>query len=176
MEHVTAGLNLSTVKPVLWELEDISASGFLSILPPQGSENLRIGSLLGVQPAGVSNWGAAMVRRMSRDADNQMHIGVEMLANQVVCVALMQSDSSDSGDFEAGQLALWLYSKQIDTTGEVKLLMQVDSFSANRSLQTEINEKSYLLIPSGLVEKGVDYDLAKFRLVEQEGSHLEDLY
>lgn len=176
VEHITAGLNLSTVKSVLWELEDISASGFLTILPPQGFENLRIGSLLGVQPAGVSNWGVAMVRRMSRDENNQLHVGVEMLANQIACVALMQSGSSDSGFFEEGQLALWLYSKQTDTTGEVQLLMHVDSFSANRSLQTEIDEKSYLLIPNGLVGKGVDYDLAKFRLIEQEGSHTEESY
>lgn len=175
VEHITAGLNLSKAKPVQWELEDISANGFLTILPPQGFDGLRIGSLLGVQPAGVSNWGAAMVRRMSRDEVGQLHIGVEMLSNQIACVALMQSGAA-SGYFEEGQLALWLYAKQADTSGEVQLLMRVDAFSDSRSLQTEIDEKSYLLIPAGLVEKGSDYDLAKFRLVEQEGSHHDESY
>ncbi len=175
VEHITAGLNLSTAKPVQWELEDISANGFLTILPPQGFDGLRIGSLLGVQPAGVSNWGAAMVRRMSRDEAGQLHIGVEMLANQIACVALMQSGAA-SGYFEEGQLALWLYAKQVDASGEVQIIMHVDAFSDGRSLQTEIDEKNYLLIPTGLVEKGADYDLAKFRLVEQEGSHHDESY
>ncbi len=176
VEHITAGLNLSVAKPVKWELEDISASGFLTILPPQGFENLRIGSLLIVQPAGVSNWGAAMVRRMSRDESGQLHVGAEMLANQIACVALMQSGSSGSGFFEEGQIALWLYEKQAESSGEVRLLMHVDAFSDSRSLQTELDEKSYLLIPNGLLEKGADYDLAKFRLVEQEGSHNDESY
>jgi hypothetical protein len=176
VEHITAGLNLSTAKPVQWELEDISANGFLTILPPQGFDSLRIGSLLGVQPAGVSHWGAAMVRRLSRDEDNQLHVGVEMLANQIACVALSQSGSAGGGFFEDGQLALWLYPKQGSSSGETQLLMHVDAFSTSRSLQTEIDEKSYLLIPNGLLAKGVDYDLAKFRLVEQEGSHHDESY
>ncbi len=61
-------------------------------------------------------------------------------------------------------------------SGEVQILMHVDAYSDGRSLQTEIDEKSFLLIPIGLVEKGADYDLAKFRLVEQEGSHHDESY
>ena len=176
VEQITAGLNLSSTKPLQWELEDISANGFLTILPPQGFENLRIGSLLGVQPAGVSNWGVAMVRRMSRDDDGQRHIGTEVLANQIACVPLMQSGNTGSGYFEEGQLALWLYPKQVGVSGEVQLIMHRDAYSDNRSLQTEIDEKNYLLIPNGLLEKGTDYDLAKFRLIEQEGSHHDESY
>jgi hypothetical protein len=176
VEQITAGLNLGSAKPLHWELEDISANGFLTILPPQGFENLRIGSLLGVQPAGISNWGAAIVRRMSRDDDGRRHVGTEVLANQVACVPLMQSGNAGGGYFEEGQLALWLYPKQVGVSGEVQLLMHADAYSDSRSLQTEIDEKSFLLIPAGLVEKGVDYDLARFRLVEQEGSHHDESY
>lgn len=176
VEQITAGLNLGGAKPLQWELEDISANGFLTILPPQGFENLRIGSLLGVQPAGVSNWGAAIVRRMSREDDGQRHIGAEVLANQIACAPLMQSGNAGSGYFEEGQLALWLYPKQVGVSGEVQLLMHADAYSDSRSLQTEIDERNYLLIPNGLIEKGADYDLAKFRLVEQEGSHHDESY
>jgi hypothetical protein len=48
------------------------------------------------------------------------------------------------------------------------LLMQADTFSANRSLKIQLDGKNYLLIPGGLQEKGLDYDLAKFKLIEQE--------
>jgi hypothetical protein len=175
VDFISAGLNLEAAKPVQWELEDISANGFLTLLPPDGISDLRIGSLLGVQPAGVSVWGAALVRRMSRDADNRLHLGVEILANQVVCAALSQSGAA-TGYFEEGQLALWLYDKQPSPAGEVRLLLAADVFSMARSLQTEVDEKSYLLIPAGLLEKGTDYDLARFRVVEQEGVHHEESY
>ena len=176
MEKIMGGLNLSSMKYLNWELEDISANGFLTVLPPQGFEKLRIGNLLGVQPAGISHWGAAIVRRMSRDREGKFHVGAEVLANQVACVALMQSGNAAGGYFEDGQLALWLYPKQVGISGEVQLLMHTDVYSDIRSLKTEIDEKSYLLIPNGLVGKGADYDLAKFRLVEQEGSHHDESY
>jgi hypothetical protein len=35
-------------------------------------------------------------------------------------------------------------------------------------LQVQLDGKNYLLMPNGLQEKGLDYDLAKFRFVVQE--------
>jgi len=46
--------------------------------------------------------------------------------------------------------------------------MKADTFSASQSLKIELGEKKYLLIPTGLQEKGLDYDLAKFKVIEQE--------
>jgi len=46
--------------------------------------------------------------------------------------------------------------------------MKADTFSSHRSLQIHLNGKNYLLVPNGLQEKGIDYDLAKFRIMEQE--------
>ena len=167
IERTDVGLNFSDEQPALWELEDISVSGFFTVLPTQGADGLRIGSLLGVQPDGVPHWGVAVVRRLMRDDANRLHVGVEMLANQIAGVALSQSGGGSEG-FEDGQPALWLQAKQGAPQGEVNLLMKGDTFSAHRSLQTQLDGKNYLLIPNGLQEKGLDYDLAKFRIVVQE--------
>jgi len=48
--------------------------------------------------------------------------------------------------------------------------MKADTFSPHRSLQTRLDGKNYLLIPILLQEKGDDYDLVRFRLIEQESS------
>jgi hypothetical protein len=168
IERTDVGLNFNEEQPALWEVDDISISGFFTVLPVQGTDGLRIGSLLGVQPDGVPHWGVAVVRRLMRDDANQLHVGVEMLANQIIGVALSQSGGGGGGEFEDGQPALWLQAKQGAPSGEVSLLMKVDTFSAHRSLQTQMDGKSYLLIPSGLLEKGLDYDLAKFRIIVQE--------
>ena len=142
------------------------------MLPAQGTDGIRIGSLLGVQPDGVRHWGAAVVRRLMRDDANQLHAGAEMLANQIAGVALSQSGGG-AGGFEDGQPALWLQAKPGESSGEAQLLMKTDMFSAHRSLQISLDGKNYLLIPIGLQEKGIDYDLARFRLIEQESGSEE---
>ena len=150
--------------PACWVTEEISVGGFSSALP-SGSDGIGIGSLLGIQPEGMSHWGVAVVRRLLRDDANQMHAGAEILANHVACVYLNQNGSEPDGD----QPALWLYPKQGEQSGGTQLLlMKADTFSASQSLKVELNEKRYLLIPTGLNEKGLDYDLAKFKVIEQE--------
>lgn len=164
IERSDAGLQFNQEDPAHWLTEEISAGGFSSALPT-GSDGIGIGSLLGIQPEGMSHWGVAVVRRLLRDDVNQLHAGAEILANRVAGVHLNQSGS----ELGAGQPALWLYAKQGELSGGTQLLlMKADTFSANRSLKIQLDEKNYLLIPSGLQEKGLDYDLAKFKLVEQE--------
>ena len=169
VEHTDAGLNFSEEPPLRWEVEDISADGFRTVLPLRGSDAIRIGSLLGIQPEGVAHWGVAIVRRLRRDNANQLHAGVEMLANRIAGVALIPSGGGVRGG-ENEQPALWLYGKSGEQTGEVRLLMKADTFSNNRSWQTRLEGKNYLLIPGGLQEKSLDYELALFRVVEQDSS------
>lgn len=166
VERTEAGLNFSEEQPMCWEVEDISTSGFCTVLPAKGSDGIRIGSLLGIQPDGVPHWGVAVVRRLRRDDKNQLHVGAEMLASQIAGVSVKQGGGG--GGVEDMQPALWLQTKQDELSGEVQLLMKADTFSAQRSLQTQMNGENYLLIPGGLQEKGMDYDLAKFRIIKQE--------
>jgi hypothetical protein len=169
VELSNAGLQFNKEDPAHWLTDEISVGGFSSALPT-GSESIGIGSLLGIQPEGVSHWGVAVVRRLLRDDANQLHAGAEILANQVDGVFLNQN-GNEPGDSQA---ALWLHAKQGELSGETQLLlMKADTFSANSSLKIQMNGKNYLLMPSGLQEKGLDYDLAKFKLIVQEADSEE---
>ena len=167
VERTNAGLNFNQEKPAQWEVEDISVNGFRTVLPAQESDDVRVGSLLGVQPAGAKVWGVAIVRRMMRDDKGQLHVGVELLTNQVTPVALVQSGEG-GGAFEDGQTALWLNEKPGELEGQARLLMKAETFSGNRSLLSELNEEDYLLIPVKFLERCFDCDLVQFRLVKQE--------
>ncbi len=169
LERTNTGLNFNQQKPDQWQIEDISANGFRTVLPAQASEGIRIGSLLGVQPAGVQNWGVAVVRRMMRDDMDQLHVGAEMLTNQVTPVALVQGGEGGSA-FEDGQTALWLYDKPGELDGAARLLMKTDTFASDCSLLSELNGEDYLLIPSKVLDRCLDCDLVQFRLIKQEGS------
>jgi len=167
VERTNAGLNFNQEKPAQWQIEDISANGFRTVLPAQVSDDICVGSLLGVQPAGVQNWGVAVVRRMMRDDKNQLHVGAEMLTNQVTPVALVQGGEGGRA-FEDGQTALWLYEKPGEMHGGARLLMKADTFASDCSLLSELNGEDYLLIPVKLLENCLDCDLVQFRLVKQE--------
>jgi len=167
MQSAEALLGFDEVEKASWITEEISASGFGCKIPARGNESIGIGSLLGMQPEGVPHWGVAVVRRLVRDQSDQLKVGAEILSNQVASVVLNQNRVA-GGAIENGQPALWLYSKQNDSTGEAQLLMRADTFTSGRSLQIQLSGKNYLLMPIGLEEKGLDYDLAKFRFVVQD--------
>lgn len=167
LEQADVGLNFFNPDTAeIWDVEDISATGFRSVLPAAHMDGIKIGSLIGSKPENVTNWGAGIVRRLSRDEKNNLHVGVEVLSTQIVGISL--TDRVEAADADI-QIALYL-NRPADASGEAWLLMRPDTFSPNRSLNMELGGKGYLLLPLALVERGDDYDLARYRRMEQEAS------
>jgi hypothetical protein len=169
VENTDIGLNFHSEDHDIWEIEDISATGFRSVIAPKALEGVKIGSLIGSKPENLASWGVGIVRRLSRDAENNLHVGVEMLANQVIGVSL---DARDQPGTDEDNLALYL-NKPNDNSGEAWLLMKPGAFLSSRSFNMRISDKTYLLLPLGLVESGEDYDLARYRKMEQDTSSEE---
>lgn len=163
MEHTDAGLNFSNDTSVTWDVENISTGGLHCVLPASNRDALSICSLIGIKPEKVDHWGVGIVRRMIRDQQNNLHVGVEVLANRMSSVGLREHSVGEE------QPALWL-GNPADDSGEAMLLMGHDTFSGSRSLHVTVSGKSYLLMPLGLVESGTDYDLARYRKVEEDTS------
>lgn len=157
---------------VCWVTDEISVGGFSTTMPVKGSEGIGIGSLLGIQPEGVPHWGAAVVRRLLRKDETHMCVGAEILDNRVAGVVLNYTSVAGEA-IESGQPALWLYSRQNESSGEAQLLMKADTFSPGRSLKVMLDGKEYLLIPIALQERGLGYDLAKYRFAVQEAGSEE---
>jgi len=164
LEQTDVGLNFSQNGRDIWDVEDISATGFRSVVPLSRVDGIKIGSLIGSKPENVPHWGAGIVRRLSRDENNNLHIGVEVLSTQIIGVSL--TDRVRTG-YDEEQVAMYL-NRPADTSGEAWLLMKPDTFSSSRSLNMELGGKGYLLLPLALVETGDDYDLARFRRMEQD--------
>lgn len=166
LEQTDVALNFGQDGSETWEVEDISVTGFRSVLPPALSAGIKIGSLVGTKPENVAHWGAGIVRRLSRDEKNNLHVGVEVLSTQIVGISL--TDRVHAADEEM-QVALYL-NRPNDTSGEAWLLMRPGTFSPNRSLNMKLSGKDYLLLPLSMVESGDDYDLARYRRMEQDAS------
>ena len=155
----------SSVHPsVQWSLENVSYRGFGAVISGRGADGVRIGNLLGIQTAGVARLGVAIVRRLQRDTEGIWQVGAEVLSSQISGVILRQS----SGSFESGVSALWLHEQSNVEENTARLLMQAGTFSMMRSLKTDFDGKDFLLVPVELQENNLDYDLACFRIIEQE--------
>lgn len=164
LERSDVGLSFGAEENEVWEIEDISATGFRSVIPAARTTGIRIGSLLGSQPADVSHWGAGVVRRLSRDAEGNLHVGIELLSPRIVGVPLLDYANPDDASVQIG---IYL-NRPNDTSGEAWLLLKQDAFVLTRSLKMELAGKEYLLLPLALVEQGEDYDLARYRMMAQE--------
>lgn len=166
IEHSDQWLNLSGAASECWEVEDISATGLRCVLPAGNASSVRIGTLVGLQPEKIEHWGAGIVRRLSRDAQNNLHVGVEMLASKVKSVTLHGSDALSTDAIEFGLLL----DKPDAQEGEGWVLMRQDCFSIHRSPTMMQDDLQFLLLPLALVEKGADFDLARYRKMAADTS------
>ncbi len=170
VEQTAVDLYLDDAASESWDVENVSANGFSCVLPAGRDSKIRIGALVGMQPEKVVHWGVGIVRRMSRDARNNLHVGVEMLATRVQGAVLHGHDGLHAG---AEHPALFLDKSDMQND-ESWVLMKAGTFSSMRSSTMTIGEESYLLLPLGLLEKGDDYDLARYRRMVQDSG--EELY
>jgi hypothetical protein len=169
VEKVIVDFNFSECET--WDVDDISKTGLSLVLPAGKTHTIKIGDLIGLQPEKIQHWSAGIVRRLSRDTQNNLRVGVELLASRIVSVVLHGHDGADAN---AQNQALYL-DKPESQNGEGWLLMKQDSFSINRSPTMTMDEQSFLLIPLELVEKGEDFDLVRYRKMAQDGNS-DDAY
>lgn len=164
-------LSFSDAAGESWIVEDISAGGFGAVIPQIKGDWLRVGCLLGIKPEGVNAWSVGVVRRLSRDEQNQGHVGVQTLAKSASVVKLRPIDSkwTSSAPEEGEDYRSALLLADSALAGEAVVLLKPGSFSASQSFEMAAGGNKHLLIPMNLVEKGENFDLAKFREMRQEG-------
>jgi hypothetical protein len=171
VEKTDVGLNFNNAASEIWKTDDISISGFSCVNSPAILNKVKIGTLVGIKPDNMNEWGGGIVRRLSRDVQNNVCVGVEILANQIVGLSL---GGNEGGRLDDHHLALFL-NKKNDLSGEALLLMRPGSFIPNYSFNLTVEDKEYLLLPLGLLESGDDYELVRYRKMEQDTSN-DDAY
>ena len=143
-----------------WIVENVSAGGFGALVPQLRGDWLKIGRLLGLQPEGGSNWIIGVVRRFQRDASQQGAVGIQTLGRTAhpARVRLVSGQIGPSPDTETAILL-----SPIDSAAETQILLRSDVLLPGQNLQLEQEQKTYLLLPTGGMERGDDYDLVRCR-------------
>ncbi len=160
VEQTKVGLNTDSLIKEDWKVEDVSATGLSCVINAGKPSTVKIGSLLAFQPEKTSHWGAGIVRQLRLDKNNNLHVGVKVLANRIVGIAL--HDHENCLD-KLRQFAL-LVDRPDDQSGESWMLMKSDTFAENSSPTFTLGEQEYLMEAVGMVEKCADFDWVSYRM------------
>jgi len=148
-----------------WIVENVSAGGFGASVPQIKGEWLKIGCLLGLQPEGGSNWVVGVIRRFQRESVQQGAVGFQTLGRAALRVQV-SLQNGQMGTTRDAQTAILL--SPLDSAPEAQLLLRANVLVAGQNLGLERNGKAYLLLPTGDMERGDDYELVRCRRMIRE--------
>ena len=146
-----------------WVVENASAEGYGVIVPARRGEWLQVGVLIGFRPEGNSAiWGAAAVRRVETDARGQRLVGVQALSRAVTPATMCtRRDNSEIGTPHN----VVLLDAEPSRSGYLQALVRPESFTLSEALEATrtADGLSFMLMPSGVIESGPDFDRVRFK-------------
>ncbi len=148
-----------------WIIENVSAGGFGASVPQIKGEWLKLGVLVALQPEGGKNWVVGVIRRFNRETPQQGAVGIQTLGRTVLAVTV-RVQGAQAGTGQDGVIAILL--NPADSTAEAQLLLRGGVLVAGQNLELERNGKRFLLLPAGLIERGDDYELLRFRQMTRD--------
>ena len=150
-----------------WIVEDVSDGGYGAIIPSVKSDWIRVSTLVGVHAEASKYWGIGLIRRIVRDEQQQRHVGIQLLTTTAIPVKISLSQTLSFTDADRDTERAILLSTGPDARGEVGVVMRGGLFNRRDSLDMTVRDKSFLLMPVGLVEGGEDFDWVKFKIRER---------
>ncbi len=147
-----------------WGVENESEGGYGALLPEERGEKLRVGELIAMRPSGSRVWAVGVIRRLASQDGERRYVGIELLARGVQAVPLTKVTSG-----EQAHTGLLLPSHVGDSVGqgEINLLLPVDGFSPDFNLEMQVYNNCYLLEPRMVLESGDEFEVGRYRIVEQ---------
>lgn len=155
-----------------WLIENESeGGGFGAVVSSAEGQWLTVGSLIGLRREEGTAFGAGVVRRIVLDEKNNRYLGIEMLAEGGTAVTILPASMSAKGSAipPQGELCI-LMGGGAAHTGEVTLMMRASLFSHSQNVLMQAYDHRYLLLPLGLIDQGEEFDLARYRIVEEHQS------
>ncbi len=82
-----------------WEVKDVSQTGFRLLAPMSVANAVTLGTLAAIRPHGQRMWALGIVRRMKRLTTDRAEIGLQVVANTLVGVELVEQRKSVDADY-----------------------------------------------------------------------------
>jgi hypothetical protein len=154
-----------------WEVKDVSHSGMRLIAPMDVATTITLGTLCALRASGQRAWALGVVRRMRRLTADRAEVGLQVIANSLIAVTLVEpsnpSNRADEGysvDGETGQdggrrfTALFLALRRRDGDASVQsLIVPPAEFQPARRFRLETPKASHPIRFGSLLEQAPDW-------------------
>lgn len=147
-----------------WVVENASVEGYGMIVPERRGEWLQVGVLLGLLPeSDLPQWGAGVVRRVETDARGQRRVGIQVISRLIAPGTMC---ALHSGGEPGVPHTIVLLDSNPSRSGYIQMLLRPESFTLRDALEaTRTSDgKVFMVMPSGLVESGPDFDRVRFKV------------
>jgi hypothetical protein len=82
-----------------WEVKDVSQTGFRLLAPMIVANGITLGTLAAIRPHGQSQWTLGVVRRMRKMTADRAEIGLQVIANTLIGVDLVEQRKRSEADY-----------------------------------------------------------------------------
>jgi hypothetical protein len=136
-----------------WIVEDVSQGGMGANVHTGANDWIRIGTLVGMQPEGGSNWLVGVIRRYVRESPTQGSVGIETLSKSPRAIV------ADSNGLRCDAVLL---ESSLHVGDEVRVVMPSAAWEENVALLFEFEGRRVRLQPIVMAESGVDFVLGRY--------------
>jgi hypothetical protein len=151
-----------------WDVKDVSHSGMRLIAPMDVATTITLGTLCALRAVGQHGWALAVVRRMRRLTAERAEIGVQVIANSLIAVTLVEPkragtegysvDGVGAGDDGRRFAALFLALRRRDADSSVQsLIVPPAEFQPTRRFRLETTKAAYPVRFGSLLEQAPDW-------------------
>ena len=159
-----------------WSMENESEIGFGATIADVSDDWVRLGKLVGLKPERSGHWRIGVVRRLSKTAESQSYVGMEVLVPNPVAVILRSKQPHPAGyvveAIEPVNVRLPVTGiyvpKNASTNPHNSLIIEPAEYAAGRVFELAAAGKSYVIRFNGILEKGEDWLRVGFEVVAKD--------
>jgi hypothetical protein len=150
-----------------WEVRDVSQTGYRLVAPMTVVNALTLGTLASIRADGESLWTLGIVRRMKRLTADRAEVGLQIIANNLVGVALSSAPRGDVGysvdgtvPTVSGRRFHGLFLSLRKRTGDAPiqtLIVPAGEYQPGKRLQMSIADSVQTIAFGRLLEQQVDW-------------------
>lgn len=140
-----------------WMLENVSVGGFGARVPQLKGDWLRVGALIALQPEGGDNWLIGIVRRVQKTGAREACVGIQTQAHAAAAERFRAGALTEEGLLVRGPSA-----------GEARIVLAPGVYAPLQNLELERDGRTFVYIPQGIVARGEDYEIGRYREMVRE--------
>ncbi len=149
-----------------WIVEDMSEGGYGAVIPAVAGDWVEVGSLIGVEGETFRDWRVGIVRRVTRNEQQQQRVGVQLLTQAAALVGLRRPGTGAPGKaVSAASKAAVLISATPEPGKAADITVSRGALDDHEIVEMLFQDGSYLLKPEDTLERGRDYELVRCRVM-----------